>query len=768
MIYGNKYHRCDEVIKRKQFRISSFLVIMVILFSLVTIEIAIVGAEIATIQPSSFTDVDTKWSTEGQAYDGVNATSATEDNGRISYDIYWQSWDDTNLGTINSITIRILMDLVGLSDDVLNIEIWVDGNKASEAYQVNSGNDGTGLDITIADVTEPIGGGWSWADVGLMEVRFDGVKNTGFDPVSDYEVFEIWAIIDYTGVQNDAPIVDSFDTVAIIYSASYELVNITVGDVNGIDELKNATLTLEDGVILQWVNATDTFSENADPSSYCTVQNTTSLLVEINGTHIELAFNISLTSGYQRGNSNASAEVYDTSNDSGVDSKENWFIFAIFYSDSISSGLGFIATTTRIGAYLGTIVSGLSIGSIVSRIGNYISSVSSGLNIASSISRIGKYISSVSSDLNIISSISRIGKYLSVMSSDFSIGSLVSRMVTFISTPSSDLSIGSLVDRIRTTLRITSSDLKVEGLVGRMVTAIRIMSSNLNIESLVSRTTILSRIIAVELNIGVLFDHSLDGVAKTYEAIIANLNIGGMIDRVASYFSTASSNLNVISSVSRVGSYISSTFSSFSMGSSVSRMVTFISTPSSDLNIIVSISRVGSYISTVSSDISIGSLVSRIRTSFGIVSSNLNIEGLVSRTITMFKTITTELNIGNLFDYSLGGFSIYNESINQNVVLALEISRKYTSSTLYGSVLGMGWGRVLSLSNPEMVEPEIEEGFDFVPEGINMPFADDILSKASVVIFAGAIGVVILGVGSELDSESGNKIRKQVRRVIRG
>ena len=73
------------------------------------------------IVPSTFNDVSNQWSTESNAYDWNNGTSATENQGRIINDIYWQSWNNTNLGTIESLDIRLNLTLNGLSNDYLDI-----------------------------------------------------------------------------------------------------------------------------------------------------------------------------------------------------------------------------------------------------------------------------------------------------------------------------------------------------------------------------------------------------------------------------------------------------------------------------------------------------------------------------------------------------------------------------------------------------------------------------------------------------------------------
>ncbi|KKM16460.1 hypothetical protein LCGC14_1685620, partial [marine sediment metagenome] len=147
------------------------------------------------IVPSAFTDVFSKWTTESSAYDWNNLTSATENQGRVINDIYWQSWNNTGSGTISSVDIRLYLDLVGLSNDRIDINIYVGASQSSTTYRIDSGNDGTGLYINLNNVNEPNDGSWSWADVGNIEVRLDGTKSGGHDSVQDYEVFEVWGMV---------------------------------------------------------------------------------------------------------------------------------------------------------------------------------------------------------------------------------------------------------------------------------------------------------------------------------------------------------------------------------------------------------------------------------------------------------------------------------------------------------------------------------------------------------------------------------------------
>ncbi|KKM77992.1 hypothetical protein LCGC14_1364450, partial [marine sediment metagenome] len=147
------------------------------------------------IAPRTFNDVFSQWSTESSAYDWNNLTSATENQGRVINDIYWQSWNNAGSGTISGVDIYLYLDLVGLSNDRVDINIYVGASQSNTTYRIDSGNGGIGLYINLKDVYEPNNGVWDWSDVGNIEVRLDGTKSGSHDSVQDYEVFEVWGMV---------------------------------------------------------------------------------------------------------------------------------------------------------------------------------------------------------------------------------------------------------------------------------------------------------------------------------------------------------------------------------------------------------------------------------------------------------------------------------------------------------------------------------------------------------------------------------------------
>lgn len=148
----------------------------------------------SVIHPSAFTDINSRWNLEGQAYDNNNATSSDESQSRIANDIYFLTWNNTDKGTISQVDIHIYMDLVGLSNDYCDFVVYVSGVSTTPTHQITSANGGTTLHIKLENVAGP-GGTWDWTEIGLLDVRLDGTQSAGPDAVADYEVFEVWGVV---------------------------------------------------------------------------------------------------------------------------------------------------------------------------------------------------------------------------------------------------------------------------------------------------------------------------------------------------------------------------------------------------------------------------------------------------------------------------------------------------------------------------------------------------------------------------------------------
>ncbi|KKN32875.1 hypothetical protein LCGC14_0809430, partial [marine sediment metagenome] len=239
------------------------------------------------IVPSAFTDVSSQWNTETSAYDWNNLTSATENQGRIINDIYWQSWNNAGSGTISSVDIRLYLDLVGLSNDRLDIYIYVGTSQSSTTYRIDSSNGGTGLYIDLKDVNEPNDGSWSWADVGNIEVRLDGSKTGGHDSVQVYEVFEVWGIVFGSGGAPDSNDVDIEVEWNIINPLSMDYLYWDYFSSTSIDfsVYNYNTLEFEDKTSSPFTFTTDYFDN---------VSGTCSVKVRFNGTNPSSSFSLDI------------------------------------------------------------------------------------------------------------------------------------------------------------------------------------------------------------------------------------------------------------------------------------------------------------------------------------------------------------------------------------------------------------------------------------------------------------------------------------------
>ena len=132
-----------------------------------------------------------------------------------------------------------------------------------------------------------------------------------------------------SGAGNLAPTIGGFEAPATVYANKYFLVNATVDDQDGFAEFVNATVELTGGVVLKWDNATDVFSEYADPSGYCTLDAGGSSRANLNSTAHRLTFLVKMNWTYPEGSIDVvsgSTKVEDASG-SGSGSESGLFTF---------------------------------------------------------------------------------------------------------------------------------------------------------------------------------------------------------------------------------------------------------------------------------------------------------------------------------------------------------------------------------------------------------------------------------------------------------
>jgi len=109
----------------------------------------------------------------------------------------------------------------------------------------------------------------------------------------DYGSLYAYLTVDYTPPPSMPIYHDVEPEEGEVLTDSYFWLNSTVELPDGTEALVNVTLGLTHGIILNYDNATDTFSEYADPSSYVTLGDSDKS--NINGTFVEVSYNVSFS-----------------------------------------------------------------------------------------------------------------------------------------------------------------------------------------------------------------------------------------------------------------------------------------------------------------------------------------------------------------------------------------------------------------------------------------------------------------------------------------
>ena len=103
----------------------------------------------------------------------------------------------------------------------------------------------------------------------------------------------------------------------------YFFLNATVQHPNGVQYLKNATLTLNYTINLNWFNNTNTFTKTGDGSSYCTLDAANSIRTTVNSITYKLSWKVKFSIPLKW--SIVSAIVFDSSGYNGTNSATNLF-----------------------------------------------------------------------------------------------------------------------------------------------------------------------------------------------------------------------------------------------------------------------------------------------------------------------------------------------------------------------------------------------------------------------------------------------------------
>jgi hypothetical protein len=198
------------------------------------------------IQPTSFNDLNNRWSSESNAYDENNGTSSTETQGRVRNDIYWTTWNNTDKGTIVSVDLHIRLDITGLSNDFLTIQWWVGSTQGAGTHTINSGNQGTDLKFSFLNVTEPNDGIWSSTDIGNIEIRQVGTK-VGPDDSVTYLTDEVWGAVTYIFNRYELDLEVQFTSVD---TTTYNLTDICI--LTGTGDAEDLIVQLWNGTASEW------------------------------------------------------------------------------------------------------------------------------------------------------------------------------------------------------------------------------------------------------------------------------------------------------------------------------------------------------------------------------------------------------------------------------------------------------------------------------------------------------------------------------------
>jgi hypothetical protein len=131
------------------------------------------------------------------------------------------------------------------------------------------------------------------------------------------------------GQEESEATITGFEAPSLVRAGEYFLLNMTILDLDGVNDFVNATITLEGSVTLKWDNATDSFSEISDPNNYVTLDASGSFKTQISSTSLKLSWKIKLSSSYPAGSTDVvDADVYDSEGFHGTSSDPGLFYFS--------------------------------------------------------------------------------------------------------------------------------------------------------------------------------------------------------------------------------------------------------------------------------------------------------------------------------------------------------------------------------------------------------------------------------------------------------
>lgn len=186
--------------------------------------------------------------------------------------------------------------------------------------------------FTVTSVVSEIIGREGWNSGNGMTFMFITLRGTSdqlFCYSYDYgSAYRAQLDVTYTPPP-DPPTYDSLDAPSHIFYDEYIFLNATVSVPDGhVTDLVNCTIGLNDGIILKYDNATDIWSEYADPSSYVVLNDSACVRTSLNSTQVELSFNVKFVSPCPPERKDASAsttKVFQSDDQYGSRSSSDWF-----------------------------------------------------------------------------------------------------------------------------------------------------------------------------------------------------------------------------------------------------------------------------------------------------------------------------------------------------------------------------------------------------------------------------------------------------------
>jgi len=215
-----------------------------------------------------------------------------------------------------------------LTDGTYTVEFQADTSGGTQEYCT--------IFLTLSDISNSYS---AYAQIYWFEI------NTGPNGQGNLyrEEFDDTVVMQRTGTIGDYGYISSgevgsgggifiggFQAPSVIRADTYFLLNATIIANVSVSEFINATVELENGIILKWDNATDTFSEYQDANGYCTLDASGSFKIQLNSTSYKLSWRIKLSSSFPTGYVDiVDADIY-SGTDHASSSESDLFYFTTY------------------------------------------------------------------------------------------------------------------------------------------------------------------------------------------------------------------------------------------------------------------------------------------------------------------------------------------------------------------------------------------------------------------------------------------------------